>query len=705
MKILSSFFFTICLLNILNIINASTKSNNISNFEEGVYNIISVQKYVSISFNTKKELKFKKENLGHNSLNFRIKFIDSKSNIMTLQHLMTESYLGIEINKTNNENNIIILMNKEKYEFENTSFLFVLEEIEYNTFLIKSKLGCYLYENNYNILCSFQPNAKHHYFYLLRLFSEVDKENKQDLEKIEKEPIDVLIKYIDLSDPSLKREGIKQIIKDEQNEELRYCVRSILKNIPWVRKIFILMPNERVRFFKSPELINEKIIFVKDKDLLGYDSSNIHAFQFRLWKMKEFGMSDNFIAMDDDYFIGKPMNKSDFFYVQNNTVVPAIIATNYQVHTKKTFANDFNFAKNNLKKSRPQSSTVFMYSVYNTYSFFIDEFNSPIIVPYFTHNAIPINVKDLKEIYDLIYNSQYRNATLEALYRHLETLQFQTAVMVYTFNGYLRKVNLIKYSYIDVDNTINGNYNANLFCINTGGNKDYESISYKEARIAMNKLFPEPTPYEIINYTDIPYTSFQLIKTLEDKKNQINQLKSKDDKNENKNTSPSKNVNNRDTISKSISDKKDFINKYNDLSKTYRRENNKALREISNLNENYHECISKKNYLESENSNFLQYEKTNNSKFKSDIENLKNELEKKKEIRKTNEIRMNTYINEINKNIKKLEFLENRGLKLYFITILEFAILIIILIIFFYLCFQRMNRKINNKKQMLLPII
>jgi hypothetical protein len=705
MKILSSFFFTICLLNILNIINASTKSDNISNFEEGVYNIISVQKYVSISFNTKKELKFKKENLGHNSLNFRIKFIDSKSNIMTLQHLMTESYLGIEINKTNNENNIIILMNKEKYEFENTSFLFVLEEIEYNTFLIKSKLGCYLYENNYNILCSFQPNAKHHYFYLLRLFSEVDKENKQDLEKIEKEPIDVLIKYIDLSDPSLKREGIKQIIKDEQNEELRYCVRSILKNIPWVRKIFILMPNERVRFFKSPELINEKIIFVKDKDLLGYDSSNIHAFQFRLWKMKEFGMSDNFIAMDDDYFIGKPMNKSDFFYVQNNTVVPAIIATNYQVHTKKTFANDFNFAKNNLKKSRPQSSTVFMYSVYNTYSFFIDEFNSPIIVPYFTHNAIPINVKDLKEIYDLIYNSQYRNATLEALYRHLETLQFQTAVMVYTFNGYLRKVNLIKYSYIDVDNTINGNYNANLFCINTGGNKDYESISYKEARIAMNKLFPEPTPYEIINYTDIPYTSFQLIKTLEDKKNQINQLKSKDDKNENKNTSPSKNVNNRDTISKSISDKKDFINKYNDLSKTYRRENNKALREISILNENYHECISKKNYLESENSNFLQYEKTNNSKFKSDIENLKNELEKKKEIRKTNEIRKNIYINEINKNIKKLEFLENRGLKLYFIAIFEFAILIIILIIFFYLCFQRMNRKINNKKQMLLPII
>ena len=37
----------------------------------------------------------------------------------------------------------------------------------------------------------------------------------------------------------------------------------------------------------------------------------------------------------------------------------------------------------------------------------------------------------------------------------------------------------------------------------------------------MNKLFPNATPYEIINYTDIPYTSFQLIKDLEIEKNKI----------------------------------------------------------------------------------------------------------------------------------------------------------------------------------------
>ena len=69
-------------------------------------------------------------------------------------------------------------------------------------------------------------------------------------------PIDVLIKYIDLYDPNLNRTGIHQIDKDYDNEELRYSLRSILKNIPWVRKIFILMPNEKVRYLKDYRVMN-----------------------------------------------------------------------------------------------------------------------------------------------------------------------------------------------------------------------------------------------------------------------------------------------------------------------------------------------------------------------------------------------------------------------------------------------------------------
>ena len=112
-----------------------------------------------------------------------------------------------------------------------------------------------------------------------------------------------MIKYIDLRDPNLKRKGIHQIEKDYDNDELRYSIRSILMNISWIRKIFILMPNKKVRFFKEYKNIKNKIVYITDKNLLGYDSSNSNSFQFKVWKMKKFGISDNLIIMDDDCFI------------------------------------------------------------------------------------------------------------------------------------------------------------------------------------------------------------------------------------------------------------------------------------------------------------------------------------------------------------------------------------------------------------------
>ena len=71
------------------------------------------------------------------------------------------------------------------------------------------------------------------------------------------------------------------------------------------------MPNENVRFLKNYECIKDKIVYIKDKDILGYDSSNSLAFQFRYWKMKKFGISDNIIVMDDDCFIGFPLILKD----------------------------------------------------------------------------------------------------------------------------------------------------------------------------------------------------------------------------------------------------------------------------------------------------------------------------------------------------------------------------------------------------------
>ena len=323
-----------------------------------------------------------------------------------------------------------------------------------------------------------------------------------------------MIKYIDLRDKNLKRDGIHQIKKDFDNEELKYSVRSIIKNIPWVRKIFILMPNEKVRFFKNYNNIKDKIIYVKDKDILGYDSSNSYAFQFRFWKLKKFGISNNFIAMDDDYFIGSPLKKNNFFYVKNGKVTPAIITSNFL-----KINNDY--VKKNLKKykniisktNKEQTSEIFEYSLYLTYSFLLSLFNEPLIIPKFTHNALPLNLKELKEIYDLIYQTDYRYTTLDCLFRPIETLQFQTMIQAYSFIKYNKKVKKISYEFIQNSKSIISNYNYPLFCINTGA-ENSSILSFMKTKIVLEYLFPIPSSYEKTN-NSLPILAFNTILILE----------------------------------------------------------------------------------------------------------------------------------------------------------------------------------------------
>lgn len=207
-----------------------------------------------------------------------------------------------------------------------------------------NKNDCYIKINNFNSNCENTTVEEATQFNLIKIFEEV-KINQEEKKIIEKEPIDVLIKYIDLKDKDLNRNGIHQIDKDSDNEELKYSIRSILKNIPWVRKIFILMPNKKVRYFKDYNIIKDKIVYVQDKDILGFDSSNSLAFQYRYWKMKMFGISDNFIVMDDDYFIGHQLKKSDFFYVENYKVVPAIITSKFLKIERITSEIKYDFYK------------------------------------------------------------------------------------------------------------------------------------------------------------------------------------------------------------------------------------------------------------------------------------------------------------------------------------------------------------------------
>ena len=471
-------------------------------FHNTIYNLILNDKY--LSYYNKKIVIINSSKYSKKS-NFRI--TKCQKSLYNIEHVESNLILTVEKSK-------LKLIPKLKNEKSNTRW-FILE-INYNNYIIKNLNKCYIYYKNNKLKCDKNKKNEASIFSLIKIYEELN-HSKNDLKLIEKEPIDVVIKYIDLRDPELKREGIPQIKKDEDNQEIKYSIRSILKNIPWVRKIYIILPNKKVRYFKDYKLIKNKIVYINDKDLLGFDSSNIYTFHFHFWKLKKYNVSNNIISMDDDYFIGKPLKKSDFFYVENGKVVPAIITPSFKEEMKDKLLINLNNLKKKAKEAKEmQNDKVYYYTIANTLFFILRLLKrEKLIVPKFNHNALPCNLKDIKEMYDLVYKSEFKTSTLDSIYRGIETLQFQTFYITYKFNiNNNTKVNRISYAYIDHNKAIFANYNYSLFVLNTGG-LNYTSISFKKARLAMEKIFPEPTPYEIVNNSYFPSFAFNIVYELD----------------------------------------------------------------------------------------------------------------------------------------------------------------------------------------------
>lgn len=525
MKVIFSIIFVCIILNI-NCFEENVNTAIVKHEFKGVYEILiatDTSRVLSIDENN---IIIGSRNLENKHQNFRIvksNFISEEEeqqqeenapNIYQIEEAESNKRIGVSIKRKNLIYNVFAYNEKDE-GFNGLEARWYLKQKTEDTYYIQNELGCYLQViNEDKISCNKLDLSRKINdlieFRLVKLYENAPKESSSLLER---EPIDVLIKYIDLSDETLVRDGIQQIIKDEDHEELRYSLRSVLKNIPWIRKIFILMPNQKVKFLKEYDLIKEKIVYVKDKDLLGFDSASSPSFQFNLWRMKDFGMSDNFILMDDDCFIGKPLKKMDFFYEENGNIYPSIISEYY---TYKNYSDIMNYYESYEKKKGEDAHTHegFMFSLAATHKFIYDLLGKSLVIPNFTHNAIPANLKDLLEIFTLIKKYYpYANDTLFSLFRNSRCLQCQSFVATFTLNKYMRKVHKITARYIDVGLSFDNDYNSSLYCINTGGNGEYSRFSFIQSKAIMEKLFPEPTIFEVYNYSLVSDLCFEILNT------------------------------------------------------------------------------------------------------------------------------------------------------------------------------------------------
>ena len=137
-------------------------------------------------------------------------------------------------------------------------------------------------------------------------------------------PIDVVITWVDGNDPVLNAKRALYIQPEQANEkkiaaptryanngEIYWCVRSVNKFMPWVRRIFLVTDGQdpHVESRIPLEIVDHSVIFRGYEQYLPtFCSVSIEAM---MWRIP--GLSEHFIYINDDFMICRPVTPDMFF--------------------------------------------------------------------------------------------------------------------------------------------------------------------------------------------------------------------------------------------------------------------------------------------------------------------------------------------------------------------------------------------------------
>ena len=131
--------------------------------------------------------------------------------------------------------------------------------------------------------------------------------------------IDFIITWVDGSDPEWQAEKAKYKggSGDQRNsryrdwDNLKYLLRSIEKNAPWVNRVFLVTCGHTPSWLNKE---NEKLVLVKHSDYIPEEflpTFSSRAIDMNFHRIEE--LSEHFVYFNDDMLLTSPVTREDFF--------------------------------------------------------------------------------------------------------------------------------------------------------------------------------------------------------------------------------------------------------------------------------------------------------------------------------------------------------------------------------------------------------
>ena len=166
--------------------------------------------------------------------------------------------------------------------------------------------------------------------------------------------LDIVYMWVDGNDNKWQ-ESMKSDVssRNRSNNEIIYSLRSISKFMPWHKgRVFIVTPNQTPQGLNAIQGTDEQtirnapknsVIIIDQKSIIPEEIGvTMNSFMIEVFLHRIPTLSEDFIYMNDDYFMGKPIIPTDFYSLnKNGSLKPKFYSNNYKINGGIKQSNDF----------------------------------------------------------------------------------------------------------------------------------------------------------------------------------------------------------------------------------------------------------------------------------------------------------------------------------------------------------------------------